>query len=81
MAQIIERIVRSEYPPKDKVVIWLDTTDNTLKSLTPNGWTKILDNNKIDALKNVIESIFYLISIIVGLRAPKIILFQMSQQN
>lgn len=52
MAQIIEKIVRSEYPPKDKGVIWLDTTDNTLKSLTPNGWTKILDNNKIDALKN-----------------------------
>ena len=41
MAQIIEKIVRSEYPPKDKGVIWLDTTDNTLKSLTPNGWTKI----------------------------------------
>ena len=41
MAQIIERIVRSKYPPRDTRVLWVDTTDDSLKSFTSNGWVEI----------------------------------------
>ena len=34
MAQIIERIVRSKYPPRDTRVIWLDVTCNEFKVYT-----------------------------------------------
>lgn len=39
MAQIIDKIVRSKYPPRDTRVIWLDTTCNKFKVYTSTGWT------------------------------------------
>lgn len=52
MAQIIEKIVRSEYPPRDTGVLWLDTKDDLLKACTSNGWTKVLANTEINTLRN-----------------------------
>lgn len=52
MAQIIERIVRSKYPPRDTRVLWLDTKDDLLKTCTSNGWTKVLANTAINNLRN-----------------------------
>lgn len=52
MAQIIERIVRSKYPPRDTRVLWLDTKGDLLKAFTPNGWTKVLANTAINNLRN-----------------------------
>lgn len=52
MAQIIERIVRSKYPPRDTRVLWLDTKNNLLKTCTSNGWTKVLANTAINNLRN-----------------------------
>lgn len=52
MAQIIERIVRSKYPPRDTRVLWLDTKDDLLKAFTSNGWTKVLANTAINNLRN-----------------------------
>ena len=52
MAQIIERIVRSKYPPRDTRVLWLDTKKGLLKAFTPNGWTKVLANTAINTLRN-----------------------------
>lgn len=52
MAQIIERIVRSKYPPRDTRVLWLDTKDDLLKACTSNGWTKVLANTAINTLRN-----------------------------
>ena len=43
MAQIIEKIVKSAYPPKRTEILWLDAKDNSLKSFTSNGWVKITD--------------------------------------
>ena len=37
MAQVIEKIVRSKYPPRDTRVLWVDTTDDSLKSFTSNS--------------------------------------------
>ena len=52
MAQIIERIVRSKYPPRDTRVLWLDTKDDLIKAFTPNGWTKVFANTAINTLRN-----------------------------
>ena len=52
MAQIIERIVRSKYPPRDTRVLWLDTKNDLLKACTPNGWTKVFANTAINTLRN-----------------------------
>ena len=52
MAQVIERIVRSKYPPRDTRVLWLDTKDDLLKSFTSNGWTKIFADTAINVLRN-----------------------------
>lgn len=52
MAQIIEKIVRSKYPPRDTRVLWLDTKDDLLKSFTSNGWTKIFADTAINVLRN-----------------------------
>lgn len=41
MAEIIEKIVKSQYQPIDTKVLWIDTTDNSLKTFTSNGWNKI----------------------------------------
>ena len=52
MAQIIERIVRSKYPPRNTRVLWLDTKNDLLKVFTSNGWTKVLSNTAINTLRN-----------------------------
>ena len=52
MAQVIEKIVRSKYPPRDTRVLWLDTKDDLLKSFTSNGWTKIFADTAINVLRN-----------------------------
>lgn len=52
MAQIIERIVRSKYPPRDTRVLWLDTKNDLLKAFTSNGWTKVFANTAINTLRN-----------------------------
>ena len=52
MAQIIERIVRSKYPPRDTRVLWLDTKKDLLKAFTSNGWTKVFANTAINTLRN-----------------------------
>ena len=52
MAQIIERIVRSKYPPRDTRVLWLDTKKDLLKAFTSNGWTKVSANTAINTLRN-----------------------------
>ena len=49
MAQIIEKIVKSAYPPDDSGVIWLDTTCNELKTCTPTGWTTTA-NKKLEEI-------------------------------
>lgn len=41
MAQIIEKIVKSAYPPSRTEVLWLDTKDNSLKSFVSGLWDKI----------------------------------------
>ena len=41
MAQVIDKIVRSKYPPRYTRVLWFDTTDDSLKSFTSNGWNKV----------------------------------------
>lgn len=41
MAQIIEKVVKSAYPPEQTEVLWLDTNDNSLKTFTSNGWDKV----------------------------------------
>lgn len=52
MAQIIEKIVRSKYPPRNTRVLWLDTKDDLIKAFTPNGWTKVFANTAINTLRN-----------------------------
>ena len=42
MAQVIEKIVRSKYPPRDTRVIWLDVTCNEFKVYTSVGWTSTI---------------------------------------
>ena len=55
MAQVIEKIVRSKYPPRDTRVLWFDTTDASLKSFTSKGWdkasAKIMENITYSKLK------------------------------
>lgn len=55
MAQVIDKIVRSKYPPRDTRVLWFDTTDDSLKSFTSKGWdkvsTKIVENITYSQLK------------------------------
>lgn len=55
MAQVIDKIVRSKYPPRDTRVLWYDTTDDSLKSFTSKGWnkvsTKIMENTTYSQLK------------------------------
>ena len=55
MAQVIDKIVRSKYPPRDTRVLWFDTTDDSLKSFTSKGWdkvsTKIMENITYSQLK------------------------------
>lgn len=55
MAQVIDKIVRSKYPPRDTRVLWFDTTDDSLKSFTSNGWNKssakIMENITYSKLK------------------------------
>lgn len=55
MAQVIDKIVRSKYPPRDTRVLWFDTTDDSLKSFTSKGWdkvsTKIIENITYSQLK------------------------------
>ncbi len=41
MAQIIEKIVKSAYPPSRTEVLWLDAKDNSLKSFVSGFWNKI----------------------------------------
>lgn len=62
MAQIIEKIVRSEYPPRDTRVLWIDTTDNSLKSFTSNGWNKISASTKVTELEAKIAELENIIS-------------------
>ena len=38
MAQVIEKIVRSKYPPRDTRVLWLDANDNAIKSFINGKW-------------------------------------------
>lgn len=38
MAQVIDRIVRSKYPPRDTRVLWLDANDNAIKSFINGKW-------------------------------------------
>ena len=52
MAQIINKIVRSKYPPENTKVLWLDTKDDLLKAFTSSGWTKVYANTEINALRN-----------------------------
>lgn len=52
MAQIIEKIVRSKYPPRNTRVLWLDTKNDLIKAFTPNGWTKVFANTAINTLRN-----------------------------
>ena len=52
MAQIIGKIVRSKYPPKDTNVLWLDAKNDLLKAFTSSGWTKVSANTEINALRN-----------------------------
>lgn len=55
MAQVIDKIVRSKYPPRDTRVLWFDTTDDSLKSFISKGWnkvsTKIMENITYSQLK------------------------------
>lgn len=62
MAQIIEKIVRSGYPPRDTRVLWIDTTDNSLKSFTSNGWNKISASAKVTELETKIAELENIIS-------------------
>lgn len=38
MAQIIEKIIRSKYPPRDTRVLWLDSNTGEIKSYTKGVW-------------------------------------------
>ena len=38
MAQVIDKIVRSKYPPRDTRVLWLDANDNAIKSFINGKW-------------------------------------------
>lgn len=43
MAQVIEKIVRSKYPPRDTRVLWLDSNVNIIKSYGKTGWESTSD--------------------------------------
>lgn len=69
MAQIIEKIVRSKYPPRDTRVLWLDETTGGIKSFNKEGWeasgitsATITSIQVVEALpENPIEGILYLV--------------------
>ena len=71
MAQIIERIVRSKYPPRDTRVLWLDTKDDLLKTFTSNG-SPNADLSKIGINQDeVVVNLYY--SRIANINVKKII--------
>lgn len=60
MAQVIDKIVRSKYPPRDTRVLWFDTTDDSLKSFTSKGWDKILAKEVDNIIKVTYSKLKYL---------------------
>lgn len=48
MAQIIEKVVKSAYPPEKTEVLWLDTNDNSLKACISGSWDKLSAKENIE---------------------------------
>ena len=59
MAQVIEKIVRSKYPPRDTRVIWLDEETNAFKAFRNSGWQLTLPKDKDNSEYRDKNSILY----------------------
>ena len=56
MAQTIDKIVKSKYPPKDKNVMWVDTSSNPpVQKVWDGTWKPMEVNENVDYENNVVN--------------------------